>query len=154
MHTKQSLWFSFGLNCCLKITQNLAPSLQNQVNKHGVEHYIVTNGPPVHTPPWGLTAQKLALAKAEFQQLERVGIIAIPIYLGPSHCICCLNPLGDGDRTTIIATLTLLRLRGGGGAETARGVKMLCAAQKLIARIFSNFMTFPDFYSSKSWCNF
>ena len=47
--------------------------------------------------------------------------------------------------------LTLLKL---GGSETARGVKMLCAAQKLSARIFSNFMTFPDFYSSKSWCNF
>ena len=34
--------------------------------------------------------------------------------------------------------------------ETARAVKMLYAAQKLIARIFSNFMTFPDFYSSKT----
>ena len=33
-------------------------------------------------------------------------------------------------------------------------VKMLYAAQKLLARIFSNCMTFPDFYSSKSWCNF
>ena len=52
----------------------------------------------------------------------------------------------------IFKHLTLLRL--GVGAETARGVKVLCAAQKLIARIFSNFMTFPDFYSSKSWCNF
>ena len=42
----------------------------------------------------------------------------------------------------------------GGGVESARAVKMLYAAQKLIARIFSNFMTFADFYSSKSWCNF
>ena len=47
--------------------------------------------------------------------------------------------------------LTLLRL---GGADCARGVKLLCAAQKLLAGIFSNFMTFPDFYSSQSWCNF
>ena len=48
--------------------------------------------------------------------------------------------------------LTLLRL--GGGADCARGVKLLCTAQKLLAGIFSNFMTFPDFYSSQSWCNF
>ena len=52
---------------------------------------------------------------------------------------------------TLLRTLTLLGL---GGAETARGAKMLCAAQKLLARIFSNFMTFPDFYSSKSCCSF
>ena len=45
----------------------------------------------------------------------------------------------------------LLRL---GGADCARGVKLLCAAQKLLAGIFSNFMTFPDFYSSQSWFNF
>ena len=40
------------------------------------------------------------------------------------------------------------------GADCAHGVKLLCAAQKLLAGIFSNFMTFPDFYSSQSWCNF
>ena len=55
--------------------------------------------------------------------------------------------------TTLCPTsLTLLKL--GGGAETACGVKMLCAAQKVLAQFFSNFMTFPDFYSSKSWCIF
>ena len=41
-----------------------------------------------------------------------------------------------------------------GGEEYVRGVKMMCAAQKLLARISSNFITFPGFYSSKSWCNF
>ena len=38
----------------------------------------------------------------------------------------------------------------GGRAESGYAVKMLYAAQKLLARIFSNFMTFSDFYSSKS----
>ena len=47
--------------------------------------------------------------------------------------------------------LTVLSL--GGGAESAHAVKMLCATQQLLTRIFSNFMTFPNFYSSKSWCN-
>ena len=51
-------------------------------------------------------------------------------------------------QTHVVETLMLLRL--GGRTETARGVKMLCAAQQLIARIFSNFMTFPDFYSFRS----
>ena len=37
-----------------------------------------------------------------------------------------------------------------GRAESARAVNMLYAAQKQLARFFSNFMTFPDFYSSKS----
>ena len=45
-------------------------------------------------------------------------------------------------------------IKTGGGADCARGVKLLCATQKLLAGIFSNFMTFPDFYSSQSWCNF
>ena len=43
---------------------------------------------------------------------------------------------------------------GEAGAETARNIKMLYAAQKLLTRIFSNSITFPNFYSSKSWCNF
>ena len=53
----------------LQFPQILAPSLQNQVSKHGVEHHIVTSGPPVHSRPRRLTAPKLALAQAEFQQL-------------------------------------------------------------------------------------
>ena len=44
------------------------------MSKHDVEHHIVTTGPPVHSRPRRLTAQKLALAQAEFQQLERAGI--------------------------------------------------------------------------------
>ena len=45
------------------------------MSKHGVEHHIVTSCPPVHLRPRRLTAQKLALAQAEFQQLKRAGII-------------------------------------------------------------------------------
>ena len=92
----------------LQFPQILAPSLQNQVSKHGVEHYIVTSGPPVHSRPWRLTAQKLALAQAEFQQLEWAGIIrrsnspwSTPLHMVP-------NPLGDGDRAAIIAAFTKL----------------------------------------------
>ena len=43
---------------------------------------------------------------------------------------------------------------GVGGAENARAVKTLFAAQILLARVSSNFITFPDYYSSKSWCRF
>ena len=50
----------------LQFPQILAPSLQNQVSKHGVEHHIVTSGPPVHSRRRRLTAPKLALAKPNF----------------------------------------------------------------------------------------
>ena len=40
------------------------------------------------------------------------------------------------------------------GAESARAVEMLYAAQKLLAQMSLNFITFPDFYSSKDCCNF
>ena len=45
------------------------------MSKHGVKHHIVTNGPAVYARPRRLNARKLALAQAEFQQLERAGII-------------------------------------------------------------------------------
>ena len=44
----------------LEFPQTLAPSLQNQVSKHSIEHHIITSGPSVHSQLWHLTAQKLA----------------------------------------------------------------------------------------------
>ena len=44
-------------------------------NKHGVEHHIVTEGPPLHARARRLDADKLAAAKAEFTKMEELGII-------------------------------------------------------------------------------
>ena len=38
-------------NLLFEFPQIVAPSLQDQMSKHGVEHYIVTNGPPVYSRP-------------------------------------------------------------------------------------------------------
>ena len=44
-------------------------------NKHGVEHHIITEGPPVHARARRLDAEKLSEAKAEFAKMEQLGII-------------------------------------------------------------------------------
>ena len=47
-------------------------------NKHGVEHYITTDGPPLHASARCLkqeTQEKLEVAKVEFAKMERMGII-------------------------------------------------------------------------------
>ncbi|KAJ8362334.1 hypothetical protein AAFF_G00379720 [Aldrovandia affinis] len=43
--------------------------------KHGVDHFIATTGPPVHARARRLDPQKLAVAKAEFDSMERLGIV-------------------------------------------------------------------------------
>ncbi|KAK7504021.1 hypothetical protein BaRGS_00004753 [Batillaria attramentaria] len=53
----------------------LTPHFDSTVNKHGVEHHIVTHGPPVHARARRLSPEKLAAAKAEFLKMEEMGII-------------------------------------------------------------------------------
>ena len=51
------------------------PNFDSQINKHGVEHHIVTTGRPVHAKPRRLDPAKLAMAKSEFLKMEEMGII-------------------------------------------------------------------------------
>jgi transposase InsO family protein len=44
--------------------------------KHGVQHHIVTTGPPVHARPRRLAPDKFTAAKADFDALLQIGIIA------------------------------------------------------------------------------
>lgn len=53
----------------------LIPRFDSTVNKHGVEHHVITNGPPVHARARRLDAVKLAAAKEEFAKMEHMGII-------------------------------------------------------------------------------
>ncbi|KAJ8372904.1 hypothetical protein AAFF_G00275540 [Aldrovandia affinis] len=43
--------------------------------KHGVDHFIATTGPPATPGARRLDPQKLAVAKAEFDSMERLGIV-------------------------------------------------------------------------------
>ena len=61
----------------------LVPRFDASTNTHGVEHHIVTSGPPVHARARRLEAQKLAAAKDEFARMERMGIVLRSLdYLG------------------------------------------------------------------------
>ena len=51
------------------------PTFSDTSPKHGVEHYITTQGPPVHAHARRLPPEKLAAAKAEFAAMEAMGIV-------------------------------------------------------------------------------
>ena len=52
-----------------------APTFSSTSTKHGVLHYISTDGPPVHAKARRLDPHKLTIARAEFDAMERLGII-------------------------------------------------------------------------------
>lgn len=66
------------------------PTFSAATTKHGVEHHIDTNGPPVYARARRLNPDRLAVAKAEFANMERLGIIrrsdspwASPLHIVP-----------------------------------------------------------------------
>jgi len=66
------------------------PTFSSSTVKHGVEHYISTTGPPVHARARRLDPAKLIIAKTEFDNMERLGIIrrsngpwASPLHIAP-----------------------------------------------------------------------
>ncbi|KAK3773542.1 hypothetical protein RRG08_022254 [Elysia crispata] len=70
-------------------------------NKHGIVHHIPTSGPPVHARARHLDKDKLSAAKAEFEELERLGIIrrSSSPWSSPLHIVRKSNggwrPCGD-----------------------------------------------------------
>uniref|UniRef100_A0AAQ4Q920 Gypsy retrotransposon integrase-like protein 1 n=1 Tax=Gasterosteus aculeatus aculeatus TaxID=481459 RepID=A0AAQ4Q920_GASAC len=66
------------------------PTFSASAVKHGVEHHIATTGPPVYARARRLDPTKLAVAKAEFSNMERLGIVrrsaspwASPLHIVP-----------------------------------------------------------------------
>ena len=54
----------------------LRPTFTGAAPAHGVFHHIETRGPPVHAKARRLPPDKLAFARSEFRDMERMGIIA------------------------------------------------------------------------------
>lgn len=60
----------------LKEYENITkPANFNQEIKHNVVHHITTKGPPVFTRSRRLSAEKLKIAKLEFEHMLELGII-------------------------------------------------------------------------------
>ena len=51
------------------------PTFSALTTKHGVEHHVTTEGPPVYARARRLNPSKLAVARAEFSTMERLGIV-------------------------------------------------------------------------------
>lgn len=77
------------------------PNFISSTTKHGVQHYIVTKGPPVHARARRLPPEKLAIAKAEFAKMESMGILrrSSSPWASPLHMVPKANrgwrPCGD-----------------------------------------------------------
>lgn len=78
------------------------PTIAFQEVKHGVEHHIVTCGPPVTARPRRLPPDKLKAAKAEFEHMLRLGIIrpsnspwSSPLHMVPKKNSTDWRPCGD-----------------------------------------------------------
>ncbi|KAG1936440.1 interleukin-1 receptor accessory protein-like 1-A [Pimephales promelas] len=66
------------------------PTFSASAVKHGVEHHLATSGPPVYASARRLDPTKLAVAKAEFANMEHLGIVrqsdspwASPLHIVP-----------------------------------------------------------------------
>ena len=66
------------------------PTFSASTVKHGVEHHLATTGPLVCARAWRLHPTKLAVAKAAFANMERLGIVhrsdspwASPLHIVP-----------------------------------------------------------------------
>lgn len=87
------------------------PSFHLQKTKHGVEHFILTTGPPIHSRARRLPPDKLAFAKAEFARMEKAGIIrrskrewASPLHMVPKDGGSSWRPCGDYRRVNNVTT--------------------------------------------------
>ena len=75
--------------------------------KHGVEHFIPTKGPPIHSCARRLPPDKLAAAKAEFSN-PWVSFVVHPAH-GHRHCIWFQSLQGVGAPAVITDDTMLLR---------------------------------------------
>lgn len=62
-------------NLLAEFPELTTPTFSDIKTKHGVEHVIPTEGPSIHSRARRLSPEKLAVAKAEFESMETMGVI-------------------------------------------------------------------------------
>ena len=78
-----------------------SPTFAPTTPKHQVQHFIVTEGPPVHSRARRFSPEKLAAAKTEFEHMEEMGVIrrSNSPWSSPLHIVLkkdgSLRPCGD-----------------------------------------------------------
>ena len=75
-------------------------------NKHGVEHHIITSGPPLHARAHHLDTNKLAVVKAEIAKMEQLRIIRCSSFpwASPVHMVYKPGEAGDLAATFVHST--------------------------------------------------
>ena len=79
----------------------LQPTFSSATVRHGVQHLLTTSGPPVHARARRLAPDKLAIAKRDFAEMEKMGIIrkSNSPWSSPLHIVAKQNggwrPCGD-----------------------------------------------------------
>ena len=63
----------------------LRPTFHAARPSHDVSHYITTDAPPVHCKTRRLPPDRLAIAKAEFLEMEKMGIVRKSKSPCPAH---------------------------------------------------------------------